>query len=166
MEFDKIIADGTDLNAYTESYLWKDLGYPYPGTTEALVFGSVIKRERNTYMFDQYRKGRVNNHSVGMGYVKIELAADDKSEDEYYNNWDKYIDQIANKEVAEDAGYFWVVKEAKVIEGSAVPVGSNTATPTYDIKGDTEPLAGTLKALKQIVEPHDALTRFYNNLKL
>ncbi len=46
--------------------------------------------------------------------------------------WNKYFDQIVNKQDLEDSGYFWAVKEAKVIEGSAVPIGSNIVTPTLD----------------------------------
>jgi len=165
MKFDKIIADGEDLNAFTRKFSWSDLGYSYMGETEALVFSSKIKRERNGYMFDQYRRGRVNNHSVGMGYVKIELAVDDKDEAEYYKNWTDNIDKIANREKADETGYFWIVREAKVIEGSAVPIGSNTATPTYDIK--SEPLfEGTLKELKSIIEPPDALNSFLKNIQI
>ena len=47
--------------------------------------------------------------------------------------WDKYYPVVANKEIADECGYFWVVTEAKVIEGSAVPIGSNQATPTLNI---------------------------------
>jgi len=165
LEFEKIIADGDDLNVYTKTFNWSDLGYPYPGQTEALVFDSKIRRERNEYMFNQYKQGRVNNHSVGMGYVKILLAVDDPDETQYYENWEKYIDQIANKEKAQEQGYFWVIKEAKVVEGSAVPIGSNTATPTYDIK--SEPFQDTLNILKSIIEPEvDPLNLFINKLKL
>lgn len=134
MTFAGIITD--QVKAYTRKYSWVDLGYDAPGVTEALVFESTIDNERNPFMFDQYRKGYVKNHSVGMQYVIIELAINES--DEYYKEefavWNKYINQIANKEDAEAQGYFWAVKEAKAIEGSAVPVGSNRMTPTQSVE--------------------------------
>ena len=42
--------------------------------------------------------------------------------------------QMTNKEIAEQYGYFWAVTEAKVIEGSAVVFGSNYITPTLSVK--------------------------------
>lgn len=134
MTFAGIITD--QVKAYTKKFTWKELGYDMPGMTEALVFESTIDNERNTFMFDQYRKGYVKNHSVGMRYVNLELAIND--DDEYWKEefatWNKYIDDIANKEAAEAQGYFWAVREAKVIEGSAVPIGSNTMTPTRSVE--------------------------------
>jgi hypothetical protein len=134
MTFAGIITD--QVKAYTKKFTWQELGYDMPGTTEALVFDSTIDNERNPFMFDQYRKGYVKNHSVGMRYVNLELAVN--SSDEYWKEefavWNKYFDDIANKEVADAQGYFWAVREAKVIEGSAVPIGSNTMTPTQSVE--------------------------------
>jgi hypothetical protein len=132
--FDKIIASGEDLKASVESISWKDLGYNALGNTQALVFDSNVKESRNKYMFDQYKQGFVNNHSVGMRYVKMELAVNDEEYEKEKNFYDKYIEQVINRKDAEDLGYFWVVTEAKVIEGSAVPMGSNPITPTINIK--------------------------------
>ena len=41
--------------------------------------------------------------------------------------WDKYEPTVVNKD--DSRKYFFVVTEAKVIEGSAVPMGSNQFTP-------------------------------------
>ena len=135
--FNKIIASGDDLKATAETMTWKELGYNAIGTTQALVFESTVKESRNKYMFDQYKQGFVNNHSVRMRYVKMELAINDKEYEKEKNFYDKYISQVINKQDAEELGYFWVVTEAKVIEGSAVPMGSNPITPTTNI--DKEP---------------------------
>jgi hypothetical protein len=132
MEFDKIIADGEQLKAYTKTFTWSELGYPYQGSTEALVFESEILKSRNEYMLNQYANGWVRNHSVGMYYVKMDIAIDDEECPNEYEAWNKYYPQIANKEVADERGYFWYVLEAKCAEGSAVPIGSNTATPTLE----------------------------------
>ncbi|MCE5346805.1 MAG: hypothetical protein LLG13_11045 [Bacteroidales bacterium] len=150
-QFDKIIADGEDLNVYVKTYNWVDLGYDHPGTTQALVFESNIKKARNEFMFGQYQKGYVKNHSVSMQYVNIELAVNDNEYKDEYAVWLKYIDNIVNKKYAESVGYFWAVTEANVFEGSAVPVGSNPVTPTLNIK----------QANKEIVVHED---EYYNVL--
>lgn len=135
-EFDKIISSGEDLKASVKNYSWKELGYNVEGTTQALVFDSTVKDSRNPYMYDQYKNGYVDNHSVGMRYVKLELAVNDEDYEKEKDFWDKYINTIANKDDAEKNGYFWVVFEAKVIEGSAVPSGSNPITPTISTKSE------------------------------
>ena len=85
-------------------------------------------------MLNQYKQGNVKNHSVGMQYVKLIMAVNDEDYGAEFEAWEKYYPLIANKAEADAHGYFWAVKEAKVIEGSAVPIGSNRATPTLDIK--------------------------------
>lgn len=132
LSFKGIISD--EVQAFTKRMTWQSLGINIPGETEALIFVSDIHKSRNEFMFEQYRLNRVKNHSVGMQYVTIELAIN--NDGKYYidekENWDKYIDKIANKQAAIDNGYFWAVTEAKVIEGSAVVKGSNIVTPTID----------------------------------
>lgn len=140
MEFDKIISD--EVRAYTKAISWRALGIDFDGYTEALVFESKVKQARNPFMFDQYRQGYVKNHSVGMRYVTIDLALNDEDYPAYKALWDKYIDKIANRSEVEEAGYFWPVTQAKAIEGSAVPMGSNPITPTESVK-NIEPPAGT-----------------------
>ena len=137
-EFDKVISDNA-LGA-VELMTWKSLGFPYNGKTEALVFNSTIQKKRNEFMFNQYSNGWVKNHSVGMRYVKMDLAINSESEydKEEKELFDKYYPVIANKEVADERGYFWVVSEAKIIEGSAVVMGSNSATPTLSVENKIE----------------------------
>jgi len=152
MDLKHVISD--NLKIYTENLSWKDLGFNFEGQTQALVFDAVIEKARNEYMFEQYAKGYVVSHSVGMQYVKLFMCIN--SEEKYYReekeNWDKYIDHVANREDAEEYGYFWAVTEAKLIEGSAVLKGSNWATPTQSLevitpqsplKGADEPPLGT-----------------------
>lgn len=134
MKFDKIISDKVKASAKTMS--WSDLGFTnLKGDTQALVFDVVIDSERNEFMFEQYLKGYVKEHSVGMRYISMELCIN--SEDKYYldekENWDKYIKEVANKDEAIAQGFFWAVTEAKIMEGSAVVKGSNYATPTISV---------------------------------
>lgn len=147
MGFATIISDGVDLKAMAKNYSWNELGQPYEGATEALVFESTVKRNRNQFMFDQYAKGYVKNHSVGMRYVKLILCINDESAGANWESWEKYYPQIINPEEADKRGYFWAVTEAKVIEGSAVPLGANWATPTLDNNKTIE------EVVKDVEEP-------------
>lgn len=130
--FKGIISD--NVKAFTKQMSWHEMGINFEGKTQALVFDSVIDKSENDFMFDKYRTGKVRQHSVGMQYVKIDLAVNDDRYEKEHAIWNKYFDEIANKEDVLAAGYFWAVTEAKVIEGSAVVKGSNWATPTTSIQ--------------------------------
>lgn len=132
--FKNIISSGDDLKIYTKDYTWKQLGYDFEGSTQALEFKSKIRKERNPYMHEQYAKGWVNNHSVGMFYNKILFCLDSDNPDhaQLKENYDNYAEKIVNQNSL--GRYFWAVTKASFIEGSAVPMGSNFATPTTSIK--------------------------------
>lgn len=134
MKFDMIIADKEDLEAYTEEFSWKGLGYNAPGKTQALTFKSVIRKDRNPFMFEQYAKGNVDQHSVGMRYVKLLTCINDEDYPVQKENYDKYAPMVVNLESARNKDFFWAVTEAKCIEGSAVPLGANSITPTQSVK--------------------------------
>lgn len=141
MSFATIISDSVKASAVDMN--WRDLGYNKVGKTQALVFDSTLTKERNQFMFEQYLKGYVKNHSVGMQYVKIDMAINDKSYPAEYSIWEKYISEVVNQKEVVDQGYFWAVTEAKIIEGSAVVMGSNKITPTLSIEEKQEPSADT-----------------------
>jgi hypothetical protein len=142
MNFEGVISDR--VKAGTKNFTWKELGFDGDGETEALVFESEVEKSRNPFMFEQYARGYVKNHSVGMQYVKLHLCINSGLEEhrEEKKNWDKYIEYVVNREKAEENGYFWAVTEAKLIEGSAVLFGSNPVTPTCSVK-NIEPPSGT-----------------------
>ena len=129
--FEGIISD--NVKAFAKQMDWTELGYTYEGQTQALVFDSVIDKNEAPEMFNRYAQGKVKNHSVGMQYVKMELAVNDDRYEKEFAIWNKYAPQIANKDAAVENGFFWAVTEAKIIEGSAVVRGSNSATPTQSI---------------------------------
>lgn len=137
--FDAVISN--DADAYVKTVSWKSLGAEWEGNTQALIFESTVKASRNEMMFNQYKNGWVNNHSVGMQYVELDVCinSDERWAEPYKANWDKYIDMVANKEDAEASGYFWAVTEAKLVEGSAVLFGSNYVTPTLENNMKTAP---------------------------
>lgn len=157
-----------NVKAFTKQVSWHELGINYEGKTQALVFDSVIDKEENEFMFDKYRTGKVRQHSVGMQYVKIELAVNDDRYEKEFATWEKYFDEIANKEDVLEAGYFWAVTEAKIIEGSAVKRGSNWATPTQSIQQTkAEPPLGTPKKTEPVKSTLNAseLKKFYQPSK-
>ena len=134
MTFRGIITD--NVKAFTKRVTWKELGIDASGDTEVLIFDSTISKSRNEFMFNEYKNNQVKNHSVGMRYVQIEMAINDEDYKEEFAVWNKYYDQIINKDQADDDGYFFAVKEAKIVEGSAVPLGSNHITPVLNTKSE------------------------------
>lgn len=139
--FRGIISD--EVEAYTKSLSFKSIGFDFEGSTEALIYDSIIHKDRNEYMFEQYAKRRVKNHSVGMRYVKLFMCIDSPMYDEAFENWNKYKDEVVNVEALEQ-GFMYAVTEAKDVEGSAVIKGSNFVTPTMITRNEkSEPPLGT-----------------------
>ena len=127
-----VIAYPKDVNIRVEEISFKDLGYDYLGKTQALIFDINKDVIDNPTALKVITKGLPVQNSVSMQYVKIELAVD--SEEKEYKEekklWDSSINSVANKEVAEESGYYWLVYEAKIVnESSMVTLGSNSATP-------------------------------------
>ena len=134
MKFDKMISNNVKFTV--ENKTWKELGFDYEGETECLVMYSEVDKEDNEYMFKQYIKGKVKNHSAGLRYVDVEFAINSEADwaKEEKAVWDKYYSSIINKEDVDERGYFLAVKEQKIIENSAVLKGSNPATPTISVE--------------------------------
>lgn len=167
--FEGIISE--NVKAFTKQMSWNEIGLNYAGQTQALVFDSVISKEDNAFMFERYKAGRVKQHSVGMRYVKLDLAVRDERYEKEFAIWEKYYDMIVNKDDVDAAGYFWAVTEAKVFEGSAVVKGSNFATPTQSVqetKGqpsqDTggEPVKATRSKEKKLEALNNVLSKIQN----
>lgn len=119
---------------YEAPIAWRDLGVDLDGDTEALFADSSIKRSLNEAIFNMYRDAQIDQHSVGMRYVVLSLAVNDPDYKEEYAEWEKYIDLIGNKDEVKRQGYFYAIKEAKLIEISCVLNGSNELTPTLPVK--------------------------------
>jgi hypothetical protein len=167
--FNGIISD--NVHAFTKQMTWHELGLNYEGTTQALVYDSIIDQkdfglqETEAYkmrmeMQDMYRRGKVKQHSVGMRYVALTFALNEERYEEDYAAWEKYFPLVANKEDALDNGYFWAVTQAKNIEGSAVVKGSNFATPTFSVEDKSEPLKNTQGQAKAIPKASELLKMY------
>lgn len=123
---------GEVVDIYTSTMSYSELGIKGIGTTTALIFITDVMKKYNPQIFDQYKSGKVNQHSIGLQYVKLELAVNDPESEKEFDFWTKYYDQVINKNIVDQSGFFWVVPEIKVYENSAVLFGSNEITPTLD----------------------------------
>jgi hypothetical protein len=149
---------GIPSKIYEETVEWSDLGIKKAGTTTALMMDSDIRKDYNSLIFQEYKDGNIDQHSVGMYYVKIDFAVNDKDHKAEFKTWNDNIENIGNREKAEELGYFYAVKEAKLVEISAVLQGSNELTPTIEAK-DIEPEQSTQS------EPEQSTQKTNNNLR-
>lgn len=121
--------------SFTETpFKWRALGWAKNGDTEVLLMETQIEKALNATVYGEYLSDQVDQHSVAMQYVKIELAVNDENYVNEYKTWQEIMPMIGNKAEAEEKGYFWAVREAKLIEVSAVLLGSNELTPTLGHK--------------------------------
>jgi len=125
---------GSPVRVYEKEVQWSDVGLKVAGSATALLMDTKIEKERNANIFKDYLNGEIDQHSVGMQYVKLELCVNDSEEKEEFANWERYKGDVINIEKAEGQGYFWAVLEAKLIEISCVIQGSNELTPTLENK--------------------------------
>jgi hypothetical protein len=137
LKFDSIIAWQKDVNMFVRQIDWSLVGKDYVGKTEALIFEiSKDKITRKDVLTAIENKVSEFQNSIRMVYVKMILGMNSKDKEHASNKayYDSRINQIANKEVAEDEGYFWGVEELKIYkEGSLVVAGgSNDATSIYN----------------------------------
>jgi hypothetical protein len=159
--FEGILSDNVKVSAMQMS--WQDLGFNYPGFTQALVYDAIFDKSDNPLMFDKYRTGKVKQHSVGMRYIKIDMAINAELYPTEKDVWDKYIGLVVNQQDTIDQGYFWAVTEAKNIEGSAVVRGANFATPTQSVQQTKdEPDLSTQKNKEPLHTPID-VNKLLNN---
>ena len=155
-QFSVLAKVGKSLNYTERSISWRELGIGKTGMTTALFLESEIKKAYNEKVYDAYLDGAIDQHSVGMRYIKIALAVND--EENYpneYKVWEENIAKIGNRAQVEKQGYFFAVSEAALLETSAVLEGSNGLTPTLGNKSD-EPLDNIQKD-EVVVEPLKAL---------
>lgn len=141
LELGKVISYPDEVVPSVQGLTWADLGQPYTGSTQALMFDVLLTEASNKDAATAIIAKKAIQNSVRMQYIDIILCIDDSSDDfrQEYANFYKYLAVIANKQDAMDAGYFWAVAQAKIVkEGSAVLFGSNEATPIlYTDPGST-----------------------------
>jgi len=158
---------GQPLKIYEDEVSWKELGINRDGDTTALFMDSEIRKSMNAQIFEEYKSDAIDQHSVGMVYVKMDLAVNDEEYPEEYKVWNDIISFVANKEDAEELGYAWIVREAKLVEISCVLAGSNILTPTLsqEIKNINTEGVEVITPEQKEVEQSLQISKFYNNLK-
>ena len=170
LTMDGIIATPKNVDVMLEKMTWKELGRNYDGDTEALIF----KVKKDAIMHDKFKmmieKGEDLQNSIRMQYIKIEFGfnSDDKEYKSEKKVWDEVYPKIANKETADEDGYFFAVRELKLhLEGSAVLFGSNDATPIKVTQAEQslEEIEAE-KSLQEKNEEDNSLKTFYNNIKI
>ena len=132
MEVDSIIATPKNVNVSLKSIAWNDLGLPHEGKTEALIYKIDESKIMHEKALKLIKDKEPMQNSIRMQYVKIDLALNSTDEEfeKEYKTWSEVYPKLANKEDADEQGYFWAVRELKLInEGSMVLLGSNSATP-------------------------------------
>jgi len=161
LEVEKVIAHPQDVEIMVKTISWKDLGAPYEGETQALVYKISKSKIKLSVVKDIVNENIPIQNSVCMQYVKMLLCVDSKMPDflEEKANFDKYYPMIVNKEAVEGTGYFWAILEAKIYrEGSMVIAGSNPITPILQtIEADT------ITSTKSI-EPQKSTRKNINNI--
>lgn len=171
LKFDSIIAWQKDVNMFVRQIDWSLVGKDYIGKTEALIFEiAKDKITRKDVLTAIENKVSEFQNSIRMVYVKMILGMNSKDK-EHANNkayYDSRINQIANKEVAEDEGYFWGVEELKIYkEGSLVVAGgSNDATSIYNKEIEAVDNTSKQKQEPSIDTLKEQLYYLTNNLKL
>lgn len=163
---------GEVAKIYSKDMKLSDLGLNLTGSTQVLIFETDVMKSYNEKIFNQYKLKKINQHSIGLQYVKISLCINDEESEKEYDFWNKYYPQVINKDAVDLRGYFWVVTEIKLLENSCVLFGSNELTPTLDVKADTgtQPLQSTdkdqplpfdaIKAIKSMVMCQGCMTTY------
>lgn len=120
---------GRPIAFYEKEMIWRQLGHARNGSTVALIMESEIDRELDRSVYDEYKNDFIDQHSVQMRYITIDVAMNDSQFKTEYANWQEVYPRLGNKAKADAAGKFYIVREADLLEVSCVLMGSNRLTP-------------------------------------
>lgn len=129
-QIDAQVGDVEDI--YLADISLRDLGVNKSGTTQCIVFETNIQKSYNEKVFNLYKAGKVNQHSIGLQYVKMDIAINDPDSEKEFDFWNKHYPDVINKDEVDECGFFFLIQEIKLLENSAVLFGSNSLTPTLD----------------------------------
>jgi len=141
LSIDSVVAFPNDVKAFVKTLPWSDLGFDFKGDTQALIYEIAIDKIKIPRIKELFEEKTAFENSVRMRYITMNLAIKTDNVDlaKQRKVWDDRIDLIANKEYAEEQGYFWAVDEASIEkEGSLCLFGSNEVTPViYEAASST-----------------------------
>ena len=149
--------------SFNEVMNFNQLGLNVDFKTVANINQFTLSKDKMPFMFDAYKNGDVEQHSVGMMYVELDIAIYDEDSHKNMDFFEEMRAKAVNPEVADDYGFFWVIYEAKKREGSAVVFGSNSVTPTLYVK-NFEPGKSTQKEEAAAEALQDEQKQFYKSI--
>ena len=69
---------GKPKRIYEQEISWKELGVDISGKTECLFAETEIRKSLNENVYRDYLNNEIDQHSVGMRYIKIAVAVNDE----------------------------------------------------------------------------------------
>ncbi len=146
------------------SIKWKDLGIDKSGNTICLIGTTELIEDYNKQVFDAYANNEIDQHSVGMVYLDMQLAVNDKQYEEEFKAWNEIYPLLGNQNEADKLGYFWIQRQAKLKEMSCVLWdGSNPLTPSIK---NVEPLKDTLDIEAEKSLQTETMKQFLTSIKI
>lgn len=128
---------GDVVSIYSMDLALSEFGLNKTGIAQSLIYESDVQKSYDEKIFNKYKSGRIQAHSIGLQYKDIRLAVNDEDFKEEFAEYNKWIDRIINKDEVNEEGFFWAVYQIKLIEVSAVIAPSNILTLTLSVKNDT-----------------------------
>jgi len=121
---------------YTRDFTPIELGIATTATVnpQGLIFVALLTEDMSDKAYYQYKEGVINQHSIGLRYIRIDLAINDPDFTNEFKTWTQFKGQVLNIGEAEAQGFFWAVQEIELIENSAVVFASNILTPTLVVE--------------------------------
>ena len=121
---------------YTRDFTPIELGIATTATVnpQGLIFVALLTEDMSDKAYYQYKEGVINQHSIGLRYIRIDLAINDPDFTNEFKTWTQFKGQVLNLGEAEAQGFFWAVQEIELIENSAVVFASNILTPTLVVE--------------------------------
>jgi len=128
-----------DKNIARIDYL-KEEDIHYNGENiQGLVHESYYPNSQDSNdMLTKIQEGIYDNRSIGYQVVNFEIAQRDTEDEARKKAWDEYYPKALNPEKADESGFFFVLKELKLFEGSDVSFGMNSLTPLLNVKSNSE----------------------------
>lgn len=161
-KFETTAQTGNIIKSYEHDGAWKDFGLDISGSTTALLQDVEIVKSFNPSVFDKYKNGDIDQHSVGMMYEKIALAVDDITDKDGYALYTSILPTLGNADKAAEQGYFFVVSEARLRETSCVLMASNDLTGIYNSNKQVENIDEMQKMFDEIFKNVENKELIYN----
>jgi phage head maturation protease len=103
------------------------------------------------------QSGLYDDRSIGFRYISLALADKNSTDEDQKKRYDEYIQLALNPEKGEEHGFFWVVKEIMLFEGSDVSFGANSLTPLLGVKSNDR-----VTISNKLNEKLDIITSLFN----